>query len=547
MAEPDVDARASTDTAAPAPDDAWWRSGVLYQVYPRSFADTTGDGHGDLQGVIDHLDHLAWLGVDGIWLNPITPSPNADWGYDVSDFTAVDPALGDLDLLDRLVSEAGDRGIRVVLDLVPNHTSDRHPWFVDARSDRAARHRDWYVWADPKPDGSPPNNWRSTFGGPAWTFDAGTGQYYLHNFLAEQPDLNWWNDDVRDAFDGILRWWFDRGIAGFRIDVAHGLVKDRELRDNPAVTDDDHPWLRSQELRPVYNMNRDEVHDVYRRWRAIADAYEPAALLLGETWVLDLEALMRFYGKGDELQLAMNFAFVFAELGPELRAVVAATEAALPAGAWPAWSGSNHDAGRFATRWCRGDERKMRAAMVILLMLRGTPMLYYGDEIGMTEVQVPRDRLEDPVGIRGWPNEAGRDGARTPMQWAGSPDAGFTRPGVEPWLPVGDAAACNVGDQRRDPASLLRLCRDLIALRRGRPELRTGSSSMLEAPAAAWVWRRGTDTVVAVNCSERAVEIAVGPGTILVGTVRDRDGREIDDRLRLDPWEAVVIGLRPEG
>jgi alpha-glucosidase len=547
MAEPDVDARASTDTAAPAPDDAWWRSGVLYQVYPRSFADTTGDGHGDLQGVIDHLDHLAWLGVDGIWLNPITPSPNADWGYDVSDFTAVDPALGDLDLLDRLVSEAGDRGIRVVLDLVPNHTSDRHPWFVDARSDRAARHRDWYVWADPKPDGSPPNNWRSTFGGPAWTFDAGTGQYYLHNFLAEQPDLNWWNDDVRDAFDGILRWWFDRGIAGFRIDVAHGLVKDRELRDNPAVTDDDHPWLRSQELRPVYNMNRDEVHDVYRRWRAIADAYEPAALLLGETWVLDLEALMRFYGKGDELQLAMNFAFVFAELGPELRAVVAATEAALPAGAWPAWSGSNHDAGRFATRWCRGDERKMRAAMVILLMLRGTPMLYYGDEIGMTEVQVPRDRLEDPVGIRGWPNEAGRDGARTPMQWAGSPDAGFTRPGVEPWLPVGDAAACNVGDQRRDPASLLRLCRDLIALRRGRPELRTGSSSMLEAPAAAWVWRRGTDTVVAVNCSERAVEIAVGPGTILIGTVRDRDGREIDDRLRLDPWEAVVIGLRPEG
>jgi alpha-glucosidase len=547
MAEPDVDARASTDTAAPAPDDAWWRSGVLYQVYPRSFADTTGDGHGDLQGVIDHLDHLAWLGVDGIWLNPITPSPNADWGYDVSDFTAVDPALGDLDLLDRLVSEAGDRGIRVVLDLVPNHTSDRHPWFVDARSDRAARHRDWYVWADPKPDGSPPNNWRSTFGGPAWTFDAGTGQYYLHNFLAEQPDLNWWNDDVRDAFDGILRWWFDRGIAGFRIDVAHGLVKDRELRDNPAVTDDDHPWLRSQELRPVYNMNRDEVHDVYRRWRAIADAYEPAALLLGETWVLDLEALMRFYGKGDELQLAMNFAFVFAELGPELRAVVAATEAALPAGAWPAWSGSNHDAGRFATRWCRGDERKMRAAMVILLMLRGTPMLYYGDEIGMTEVQVPRDRLEDPVGIRGWPNEAGRDGARTPMQWAGSPDAGFTRPGVEPWLPVGDAAACNVGDQRRDPASLLRLCRDLIALRRGRPELRTGSSSMLEAPAAAWVWRRGTDTVVAVNCSERAVEIAVGPGTILVGTVRDRDGRDIDDPLRLDPWEAVVIGLRPEG
>src|SRR5918996_1230574 len=254
----------------------WWRDGVLYQIYPRSFADSTGNGNGDLRGVIEHLDHLAWLGVDGIWLGPINPSPDADWGYDVSDYTAVDPDFGDLADLDRLVSEAGARGIRVILDLVPNHTSDRHAWFAEARSDRSAERRDWYVWADGKADGSPPNNWRSSFGGPAWTWEERTGQYYLHNFLPEQPDLNWWNEDVAGAFDDILRFWFDRGIAGFRIDVANGLVKDRDLRDNPVTTDEDHPQVRAIGLRPVYNMNQAEVHDVYRRWWAPAQPVDPA-------------------------------------------------------------------------------------------------------------------------------------------------------------------------------------------------------------------------------------------------------------------------------
>lgn len=540
-AQPSAGATATTD-------DAWWRGGVLYQIYPRSFLDANGDGHGDLQGVIDSLGHLAWLGVDAIWLNPITPSPNADWGYDVSDFRSVDPDFGDLDQLEGLIGEAGDHGIRVVTDLVPNHTSDRHPWFVDARSDRGARHRDWYLWADPKPDGSPPNNWLSTFGGPAWSRDPDTGQYYLHNFLAEQPDLNWWNEEVRDAFDEILRWWFDRGISGFRIDVANGLVKDRELRDNPPVTDVDHPRVRSLGLRPVYNMNRDEVHDVYRRWRAIAESYDPPRLLLGETWILDVDTLMRFYGEaGDELQLNMNFPFFFAELGPELRGVVAATEAALPAGSWPAWSGSNHDVGRFPTRWCRGDERKMRAALLMLLTLRGTPLLYYGDEIGMLDVEVPRARLRDPVGIRGWPDEAGRDGARTPMHWTAEPGGGFTREGVEPWLPIGDTASCNVADQRGDPASMLHLCRDLIVLRRTRPDLRTGSSTTMEASDEAWVWRRGDDTLVAVNCSELAIDVPVDPGRILVCTARIRDGHEVDGSIHLDPWEAAVVALRRDG
>ena len=242
-------------------DDAvWWREGVLYQIYVRSFADADGDGTGDLQGVIDHLDHLEWLGVDGIWLSPITPSPDRDWGYDVSGYRAVHPELGDLATLDRLVADAASRGIRVILDLVPNHTSDVHPWFVDARSSRDAEHRGWYLWRDPRPDGSPPNNWRSVFGGLAWELDEPTGQYYLHNFLVEQPDLDWWNEDVRREFEEILRFWFDRGIAGFRVDVANGLIKDRELRDNPAATDDDPDDVRRRGQRQVHNMNRPEVH-----------------------------------------------------------------------------------------------------------------------------------------------------------------------------------------------------------------------------------------------------------------------------------------------
>jgi len=295
-------------------------------------------------------------------------------------------------------------------------------------------------------------------------------------------------------------------------------------------------------------MNRDEVHDVFRRWRAIAETYDPPRLLLGETWVLEIDRLMRFFGEsGDELQLIMNFPFVFAEPGAELRSVVAATEAALPPGTWPAWSGSNHDVGRFPTRWCGGDERKIRASLLILLTLRGTPLLYYGDEIGMTDVEVPRDRLRDPVGVRGWPDEPGRDGARTPMQWTPEIDGGFTRAGVEPWLPMGDTASRNVEDQLDDPTSTLHLCRDLIALRRVRPDLWAGGSSSVGSHDDAWVWRRGHETAVAVNDSELPVDVPLEPGRVLIGTDRDRDGAGIDGSLRLDPWEAVVVALRRGG
>jgi len=529
----------------PHDDAAWWRDGVLYQIYVRSFADSDGDGTGDLQGVIDHLDHLEWLGVDGIWLSPTTPSPDQDWGYDVSDYRDVHRELGDLATLDRLVSDAASRGIRVILDLVPNHTSDRHPWFVDARSSREAAHRDWYVWADPRADGSPPNNWRSVFGGSAWELDPDTGQYYLHNFLPEQPDLNWWNEEVRDEFDGILRFWFDRGIAGFRIDVANGLIHDPELRDNPPATDVDPPEIRRRGQRQVHNLNRPEVHDIYRDWRTIADAYDPKRILIAETWVFEPRQLARFYGTSDdELHLCFNFSLVFSEFRAEaLRGVVGSTEAALPPGSQPAWTGSNHDVGRFPTRWCDGWDERSRCALMALLALRGTPFLYYGDEIGMIDVPMPEDAQLDLVG-GGGAEQPSRDAGRTPMRWNGRAGAGFTREGVRPWLPIGDPHAINVEDQRGDPDSMLQLCRDLIALRRATPDLRSGAYASLPSPDGVWAWRRGEGIVVAVNLSGEAASLPLGPATIEIGTDRARDGETVEGDLGLGPWEGAVLLLR---
>jgi len=306
-----------------ASDPPWWQSGVLYQIYPRSFADSNGDGVGDLRGIIGRLDYLQWLGVAGIWLSPITLSPNDDWGYDVSDYRTIQPDLGiDADA-DRLVAEAAHRGIRVLLDFVPNHTSDRHPWFVDSRSSRSSRRRDWYLWADPAADGGPPNNWVDFTGGPAWTWHEPTGQYYMHNFLPAQPDLNWWHPPVHDAFRQILEFWFARGVAGFRIDVAHGLYKDALLRDNPPLEEGGTRLSGAYGQKMFYNANRPEVHGVYRDWRAIADRYQPPRLLLGETWVSSAAELAPFYGQDDELQLGFNFPFVFADFTAEALAAVA--------------------------------------------------------------------------------------------------------------------------------------------------------------------------------------------------------------------------------
>ncbi len=520
----------------------WWREGVLYQVYVRSFADSDGDGIGDLRGVLQHLDHLEWLGVDGIWLSPTTCSPNADWGYDVSDYLAVDPELGTAEDLDRLVAEAGRRRLRVVMDLVPNHTSDRHPWFLDALSSRSAEHRDWYVWADPGPDGGPPNNWVSSFGGPAWTLDAASGQYYLHNHLAQQPDLNWWNERVRAEFDRIMTWWLDRGVAGFRIDVCNVIVKDALLRDNPPATESDPLDMQLFGQRPVYNGNRPEVHDVIRRWRVLADRY-PACLLMGETPVEPITALAAYYGNGsDELHLAFNFPFITAPLGAgAMRRIVEDVEEALPADAWPVWTGSNHDLSRLATRWASDDPARIRVALLILATLRGTPVLYQGDEIGLGEVDVPHERLRDPLGVRYWPAYAGRDGMRTPMPWRAGPGAGFTDRGVEPWLPVGEPALGAVEDQRGDPGSVLTLVRDLLALRRASPDLRAGTYRSLEPTGEAWAWSRGDGTVVMANLGPGEATLGGVTGRVLIGTDRRRDGDRVDGTLVVRGWEAMVV------
>jgi alpha-glucosidase len=525
----------------------WWRDGTLYQIYPRSYMDSNGDGVGDLRGIIARLDHLQWLGVEGIWLDPVMPSPNTDWGYDVADFCAVDPALGTLADCDALIEEAARRNIRVIMDLVPCHTSTQHPWFLDARSSRDAPYRDWYIWRDPKPDGTLPNNWVNAFNPsePSWTFDEQTGQYYLNTFLPTQADLNWWNPAVRDEFDRILRFWFDRGVAGFRIDVVHMLVKDEQLRDNPPARPDDHWFTRIRGQQQIHNACQPGTHEVLRRWRKICDEYDPPRVLIGETHVHEFELLASFYGKGDELNLAFNFLLIHAPLeAAELRRIVEGTEAALPDGGWPVWTLGNHDNTRFPTRWANGDPVKARCALVMLFGLRGTPFLYYGDEIGMTDTPVPKERLLDPVGIV-FHGAYGRDPERTPMQWDSEPGFGFSAPGVEPWLPYGDGATYNVARQRHDPGSMLSLTRDLIGLRDAIPELRDGSYRTLRTGRDdVWAWTRGERVVVACNMSDDDAVVDGVHGAVRVGSNRTRDGAAADGALTLSPWEAVIV-FRP--
>jgi alpha-glucosidase len=525
----------------------WWERAVIYQVYPRSYADSNGDGIGDLPGVISKLDHLEWLGVDALWMSPTFPSPNADWGYDVADYLGVHPDLGTMADMERLLVEAEKRDIKVLLDLVPNHTSDAHPWFHDPAK------RDWYVRRDPKPDGSPPNNWIGVFGDQAWTLDE-QGQYYLHNFAPGQPDLDWWNEEVRREFDEIMRFWFERGVAGFRIDVAHALVKDPQLRDNPPARPSDSPLWKRVGQWPKYNFGLPEAVDVHRRWRGVAEDYDPERLLLGETYVLELEDWTR-YAVPDGLQLAMNFALLHTPFDAEkLAAVVADTELHL-GGATPVWHASSHDDPRFASRWAGGDEDAIRAALVLLLSLRGATILYQGDEIGMEVVDVPPERERDMIG---------RDGTRTPMVWRDEPGAGFTEPagvapksdttggedmdpvslhalapGVETWLPIGDTSR-NVEAQRADPGSILWLTRDLIALRRHRGLL-VGAYEQVEAPPGVWAFRREGGALVAANLGSEAAVLDGVEGTIVIGSDRSRDEEPLGGTLELGPREAVVV------
>jgi alpha-glucosidase len=520
----------------PGTEARWWHGATLYQVYVRSFQDTNDDGYGDLNGVTARLDYLAWLGVDGIWLSPTMPSPDQDWGYDVSDYLGVHPELGTLADLDRLIAEAGQRGMRVLLDLVPNHTSSAHPWFV-AAGDPASPYRDYYVWADPAPGGGPPNNWLAATGAAAWTLDQRSGQYYLHNFLPSQPDLNWWEPRVHEAFREILRFWFDRGVAGFRIDVAQGLYKDAELRDDPPEPGGD--VVRSRfGLAQVYSANRPESHAVFRDWRKIAESYPSPRLLLGETWVGDLHALAAFHGHSDELQLTFNFPFIFAPFtAAALSAVVAETLADLPAGEASVWTASNHDISRFPTRWCGGDEGRARLALLVLATLPGTFVLYNGDEIAMTDVDVPAALVRDLMRAQTGARES-RDRSRTPMPWDDSPTAGFTGEGARPWLPYGEHAVRNVAAQRADPASTLHLCRELLALRRAEFAGQLASYTQLDAPAGVWAYRTGRLTVVA-NFTGSPVSLAEAGGVAGEVLIRS-DSAAGAGADQVGPWAGVI-------
>ena len=515
------------------PPRRWWREGVFYQIYPRSFQDSNGDGVGDLPGITARLDHLndgtpRSLGIDAIWLSPFYRSPMADFGYDVSDYRDVDPTFGSLAEFDRLLSEAHRRRIRVIVDLVPGHTSDRHPWFRAARSSRSDPKRDFYIWADPRRGGGPPNNWRAVFRrvGSAWTLDRATGQYYLHHFLPEQPDLNWRNDKVRAAIDDVMRFWLDRGVDGFRVDVASGLIRDERLRNNPRFQLRGWPRRRNWDL--------DEVHEIHRRWRKVLDSYDGDRMAVGEIGVRNLRRHVRYYGENDELQLSFNFHFLEQPwIAERFRAVVEEWERLLPAHAWPDYTLSNHDRSRATSRY--GVERAGVAA-VMLLTLRGTPFIYYGEEIGMTDVMVPPDRIVDVDG---------RDPERTPMQWDGTKKAGFTT--GDPWLPIGDTARSNVAAQGDDPASLFSLYRRMIWLRKSSPALRRGSYRTVPVTRGVFAYAREADgerVVVALNFTKSARIVSLGTGTakIALSTRHDRDGAQVDlARVELSPDEGVVV------
>jgi alpha-glucosidase len=511
---------------------SWWREGVFYQIYPRSFQDSNGDGVGDLPGVTSRLDHLndgtpRSLGIDAIWLSPFYRSPMADFGYDVSDYRDVDPTFGNLAEFDTLLSEAHRRNIRVIVDVVPGHTSDQHPWFKAARSSRTDPKRDYYIWADPR-GGGPPNNWRAVFRGvgPAWTLDEQTGQYYMHHFLAEQPDLNWRNDKVRKEIQDVMRFWLDRGVDGFRVDVASGLIRDERLRDNPRFQLRGWPRYRNWDL--------DEVHEIHRGWRKVLDSYAGDRMAVGEIGVRDLRRHVRYYGEDDELQLSFNFHFLEQPwVAERFRAVVEEWERLLPEHAWPDYTLSNHDRSRATTRY--GVERAGVAA-VMLLTLRGTPFIYYGEEIGMTDVPIPSNRIVDVDD---------RDPERTPMQWDASPKAGFTS--GDAWLPLAaEHAKRNVAAQRDDPASLFSLYRRLNWLRKSSPALRRGSFRTVRAPRGVFAYAREADrerVLVALNFTDAAqtVSLGVGSSRVLLSTRHDRDGAPVDlARVELSPDEGVV-------
>jgi alpha-glucosidase len=521
-------------------DHVWWKRGIVYHIYLRSFQDTDADGVGDLEGIRRRLDYFQWLQVDAIWVSPFFPSPMADFGYDVADYCGIDPVFGTLSDFDRLIQEAHARGLKVILDFVPNHTSDRHPWFSESRASRDNPKRDWYIWRDGKPDGSPPNNWISNFGGSAWTFDAATGQYYYHAFLREQPDLNWRNPAVREAMYDVLRFWLDRGVDGFRVDVIWHLIKDANLRDNPPNPG----WTAGEReigrLLQVNSADQPEIHDIVAEMRRVLDDYAER-VLIGEIY-LPIERLVTYYGRDlSGAHLPFNFALIQTAWEAEAVAkLVAEYEGALPQGGWPNWVLGNHDQPRLVSRI---GEAQARVAAMLLMTLRGTPTMYYGDEIGLENVPIPPDCVQDPWEKNEPGLGLGRDPYRTPMQWSGGRNAGFSE--GEPWLPLtADYAVRNV-ETLRDPHSVLTLYRRLIALRREHLALSLGDYVRGGVEGNVfWFERRhaATRLIVVLNFGHEAgaVHLPVDARRLL-STHLDREGEPVGAELTLRSDEGVIL------
>ncbi|MCZ8171178.1 MAG: alpha-amylase family glycosyl hydrolase [Brevundimonas sp.] len=524
--------------AAAGPEGAatdWWRGAAIYQIYPRSFRDSNGDGIGDLPGITERLDYVAGLGVDAIWISPFFTSPMADFGYDVADYCGVDPIFGTLADFDALVARAHGLGLRVTIDQVYSHTSDQHAWFVESRASRDNPKADWFVWADPKADGSPPTNWQSVFGGPAWTWDARRGQYYLHNFLSSQPQLNCHNRAVQDALLDVARFWLDRGVDGFRLDALNFAMHDPQLRDNPPAGPDGKPRTRPFDFQQrLYNQSHADIPAFIERIRALTDSYD-GVFTVAEVGGKDADREMKLFTCGEaRLNSAYGFDFLYADhLTPAVVAGALDQWPDLPGTGWPSWAFENHDAPRALSRWCASEHHAAFARMkaVLLASLRGNIIVYQGEELGLTQVEIPFEQLQDPEAIANWPLTLARDGARTPLPWQVQSEQGGFTASTTPWLPLGEENLARAIDrQDGDPASLLNLTRSLLALRRDHAALRTGGCEVLLADEARLVLRRsdsGQAIIAIFNLSATAADwpaVAATGGRVLAAVNQAKPG-----------------------
>jgi alpha-glucosidase len=544
----------------------WWQDGTIYQIYPRSFQDSNADGVGDLAGILDRIDYLATLGIDAVWISPFYPSPMADFGYDVADYCNVDPIFGTLEDFDHLIAAIHERGLRLILDFVPNHTSDQHPWFLASRSSIEDPKRDWYLWRDPAEGaGSPasrlPNNWQSHFGGSGWTFDPSSGQFYYHSFLTQQPDLNWRNPEVRAAIYEAMRFWLERGaggrgVDGFRMDVLWLLIKDDQFRDNPLNPDWSAGASSFGRVLPLYTADRPETHEIVAEMRSVMVSYpDRDAVLIGEIY-LPLRDLVAYYGFDPNAassglsalrgaDMPFNFHLIQTQWNADrIASLILEYEGELPAGAWPNWVLGNHDQSRLATRL---GEHQSRVAAMLLLTLRGTPTLYYGDELGMTDTAIPADQVKDPAELNQPGIGMGRDPERTPMLWDGSRNAGFTS--GQPWLPMDPSAPIrNVAVQSGPdaPRSILALYRKLLSLRREHPALHSGTIDHVYAHSGVLSYRRhgeGQHLQILLNLTDEIQRVSCDSGRILLTTIMDGEGAQIGGLTIIEAGEGLLIAL----